>query len=169
MKIKMMAACSLALASLLGTLPAQAKGKKVSPVITDNVEFAAKQVQLMVDTMDTFDKIRSPRTTDKKPCARKETAFRKTKTFLAHNRPRSCAQKKPAFRKPACIHCVRPMPRHSTSANAISAPQFFSVRQCISPSANPLPPYPKTQPNAPLHHSAYRHLPVKAHQPSHPV
>ena len=48
MKIKMMAACSLALASLLGTLPAQAKGKKVSPVITDNVEFAAKQVQLMV-------------------------------------------------------------------------------------------------------------------------
>ena len=64
MKIKTIAACSLALAALAGTSSVQAKGGKVAPVITENVDFAAKQVQLMVDTMDTFKDIPSPRTTD---------------------------------------------------------------------------------------------------------
>ncbi len=67
MKISTMALCSLACATLAagGIDSAAAKGRKIAPVITENVDFAARQVRLMVDTMDTFRQIPSPRTTDK--------------------------------------------------------------------------------------------------------
>lgn len=67
MKISTMALCSLACATLAaGSIDsAAAKGRKIAPVITENVDFAARQVRLMVDTMDTFRQIPSPRTTDK--------------------------------------------------------------------------------------------------------
>ena len=50
----------------LSSEPASAKNRKIAPVITENVDFAAQQVQLMVDTMDTFKNIPSPRTLNEK-------------------------------------------------------------------------------------------------------
>ncbi|WP_298063974.1 glycoside hydrolase family 88 protein [uncultured Rikenella sp.] len=65
--MKTIAACSWALAVFVagGGSPVLAKGGKAARVITENVDFAARQVRLMVDTMDTFKEIPSPRTTDK--------------------------------------------------------------------------------------------------------
>lgn len=62
--------CStLALAAIgamaLSPAPISAKSKKVAPVITENADFATKQVALMVAQMDTFPQIPSPRSTNK--------------------------------------------------------------------------------------------------------
>lgn len=64
MPLRTLTAATLLLTTLSTTLPLRANNHKTDPIITRNVEFATQQVALMVDTMNTFPQIPSPRTTD---------------------------------------------------------------------------------------------------------
>lgn len=64
MPLRTLTTATLLLTTLSTTLPLRANNHKTDPIITRNVEFATQQVALMVDTMNTFPQIPSPRTTD---------------------------------------------------------------------------------------------------------
>ncbi len=64
MLLRTLTATTLLVTSLSAAAPLTAKNHKTDPIITRNVEFATQQVGLMVDTMNTFRHIPSPRTTD---------------------------------------------------------------------------------------------------------
>lgn len=65
MRPRIMTASVLLLTALGAIAPLLAQNHKTAPIITHNVRFATQQVQRMVDTMNTFQQIPSPRTTDK--------------------------------------------------------------------------------------------------------
>lgn len=64
MPLRTLTTATLLLTTLSTTAPLRANNHKTDPIITRNVEFATQQVALMVDTMNTFPQIPSPRTTD---------------------------------------------------------------------------------------------------------
>lgn len=64
MFLRTLTATTLLVTSLSAAAPLTAQNHKTDPIITRNVEFATQQVGLMVDTMNTFRQIPSPRTTD---------------------------------------------------------------------------------------------------------
>lgn len=64
MFLRTLTATTLLVTSLSAAAPLTAQNHKTDPIITRNVEFATQQVGLMVDTMNTFRHIPSPRTTD---------------------------------------------------------------------------------------------------------
>lgn len=64
MPLRTLTTATLLLTTLSTTAPLRANNHKTAPIITRNVEFATQQVALMVDTMNTFPQIPSPRTTD---------------------------------------------------------------------------------------------------------